>query len=164
MNGYLIDSNILIVSKKNYRQKYFPVIWNFFKDSGDIFVLDRVYDELMSMDDDLTEWVKTTYKTAKVTADESVGEYREVSDYLIKSNHWTAAGYDQWIMNYTKADPWLIAYAKKECLTIITDERNAGPNGSASDNEPKIPFVASALGVRTLNFWDFLDEKGFIAK
>lgn len=30
MNGYLVDSNILITSNRRYRQQYFPVVWHFF--------------------------------------------------------------------------------------------------------------------------------------
>ncbi len=30
MNGYLVDTNIFIASNRNYRQEFFPVVWNFF--------------------------------------------------------------------------------------------------------------------------------------
>lgn len=74
---------------------------------------------------------------------------------------WTAAGYGQWTFDYTKADPWLIACAKQEDYVMVTDERNTGPNGKATPSEPKIPFVAKALGVQTVDFWKFLDLEHF---
>lgn len=52
MNGYLIDTNILINSNRYYRQKFFSVVWNFFLTMPNFYMLDRVYDELISKKDD----------------------------------------------------------------------------------------------------------------
>ncbi|TNL00720.1 DUF4411 family protein [Lactiplantibacillus pentosus] len=56
-----------------------------------------------------------------------------------------------------------MACAKQEDYAIVTDERNTGPNGKATPSEPKIPFVAKALGVQTVDFWKFLDLEHFKA-
>ncbi|WP_273753449.1 DUF4411 family protein [Leuconostoc mesenteroides] len=163
MSGYLIDSNILIVSSRNYRQKFFPIIWQFFKNNNQIYVLDKVYSELVCIDDDLGKWVKDNYERIKIISDSSIIEYRKVVRYLVESGKWNPAGYQQWTMNSDKADPWLIAVAMKNDLTIITDEKLKGPNGSPVDNEPKIPFVAKNFNVKTLTFWEFLEDQNFVA-
>lgn len=163
MNGYLIDSNILIVSNRQYRQKYFPIVWNFFKNNDEIYVLDKVYNELVGIDDELGNWIKSNYNKIKLVSNSSVLEYKKVVTYLVDSGKWNPAGYEQWTMDSNKADPWLIAAAMEHDLTIITDERRSGPNGSPVNNEPKIPFVAKEFNVKTLNFWEFLENQNFVA-
>ncbi len=163
MNGYLVDSKILINSNRNYRQKFFPVVWHFFLTVPNFYVIDRVYDELISKDDDLCDWTKQHYSKKWIPANDYILEYARVNQYLSKSGLWTPAGYQEWTSNYHKADPWLIACAMKNSYTIITDEKNTGPNGAASDNEPKIPFVANHFNVPTIDFWQFLSDKKFIA-
>lgn len=164
MSGYLIDSNILIVSNRNYRQDFFPVVWNFFKNNTDIYVLDRVYNEVIKVDDDLCNWAKNNYKNKVLSIDEYVPEYTKVVGYVSSSRNWTQAGYELWTTDADKADPWLIACALKKHLTIITDEKNTGPNGHPTNNEPKIPFVAEHFGVPTINFWELLNNKHFKAQ
>lgn len=164
MSGYLIDSNILIVSNRNYRQEFFPVVWNFFKNNQNVFISKPVYSEIVVLQDDLCDWTKINYKNRVVQVDDSVTEYTQVLEYITSSGNWTQAGYEEWSADINKADPWLIAYAKKHDLTIITDENNTGPNGSPTKNEPKIPFVAAHFGVKTINFWEFLQKEHFKAQ
>jgi hypothetical protein len=77
-----VDSNILINSNRNYRQKYFPVVWDFFLNTPDLYMLDRVYRELVSKDDELRAWIKRYYSEKILTADESIAEYQKVNQYL----------------------------------------------------------------------------------
>lgn len=163
MNGYLIDSNILINSNRYYRQEFFPIVWKFFITTPNFYMLDRVYDELTTKDDALSVWTKQNYNKKAILAANSIQEYTQVSSFLSESGLWTPAGYQDWTEKYEKADPWLIACAMKNSYTIITDEKNAGPNGVASNNEPKIPFVANHFEVKINNFWDFLGAEHFIA-
>ncbi|AWI39504.1 DUF4411 family protein [Lactiplantibacillus plantarum] len=164
MSGYLIDSNILIVSNRNYRQDYFPVVWDFFKNNQDVYISNYVYDELLKLDDDLCQWTKNNYKDRVLPLEDSVTEYTKVINYVVSSGKWKPAGYEQWSNDVDKADPWLIAYALKHGFTIVTDENNTGPNGGSTNNEPKIPFVASYFKVDTINFWELLNRKHFKAQ
>lgn len=163
MSGYLVDSNILINSNRNYRQQFFPIVWQFYLNMPNFYMIDRVYDELLTKDDDLKKWTKQNFATHKILADTCIAEYTQVVKYLTDSNLWTAAGAQQWKDDPSKADPWLIACAMKNSYTIITDENDTGPNGKPTDNEPKIPFVAKHFGVPTISFWSFLDRSHFIA-
>lgn len=163
MNGYLIDSNILINSNRFYRRQFFPVVWHFFLKVPNFYMLDRVYEELISKPDDLRDWTKHNYSKRVTTADDCIPEYTQISKYLSESGLWTPAGYQEWTSKYEKADPWLIACAMKNSYTIITDENNTGPNGKASNNEPKIPFVAKHFDVPTQSFWEFLNQEQFVA-
>lgn len=163
MSGYLIDANILIVSNRNYRQAFFPVVWNFFKNNDAVFVSKHVYDEILTLDDDLCAWTKQNYQSRIVYGDDSIVEYTRVIEYVTSSGQWNAAGYEQWSIDERKADPWLIATALKRDLTIVTDENNTGPNGRPTNNEPKIPFVAHHFDVKTIDFWTLLGEEHFQA-
>lgn len=127
-------------------------------------MIGQVFKELESKNDELSDWIKKNYLNNTVSVDDCIPEYVKVTEYVSQSNLWTAAGYEEWTMKYEKADPWLIASAMKHSYTIITDERDTGPNGNRTDNEPKIPFVAKHFNVPTINFWDFLSANHFIAK
>ncbi|ARY92783.1 MULTISPECIES: DUF4411 family protein [Lacticaseibacillus] len=164
MNGYLLDSDIWIISNRHYRQRFFPIVWHFFLNTEHLYMLDRVYEEITTKDDELSVWVKEHFKGKTIVSDLFVTEYQVVTQYLMTSQKWTAAGYEQWTGDYQKADPWLIACALNKKMTIITNENMTGPNGLASKAEPKIPYVANQLGVATMNFWDFLANEKFIAE
>ena len=51
-----------------------------------------------------------------------------------------------------EADPYLIAFCKVHNCTLITNEGKEKPN--------KIPAVAKKNGVRCINVYDFLEERG----
>mgnify|MGYP003602747825 CR=1 FL=1 len=55
-----------------------------------------------------------------------------------------------------EADPYLIAYCKVHKCVLITNENQNKPN--------KIPAVAKKNGVRCINIYDFLEERGLILK
>lgn len=159
---YLIDANIFISSNTHYKPEFFPVLWDFFEKNENVYILDKVYDEILAGDDNLVEWVKMN-KRKIIKSDIAINEYSKVANYLKTSNNWEIAAYEDWTSNYSKADPWLIACALNQDMTIVTNENNKGPNGHKSNNEPKIPFVANAVGAATINFWEFLQQENFKA-
>lgn len=118
---------------------------------------------MVSKGDTLSNWTRQNYNKKTIIADDSIQEYAQVSSFLSESDLWSPAGYQEWTEKYEKADPWLIACAMKNSYTIITDERNTGPNGITSNNEPKIPFVANHFNVKIANFWSFLGTEHFVA-
>lgn len=164
MNGYLLDANIFINANRYYKREFFPIVWNFFRNTPEVLMLDRVYREIVALDDELSEWAKVYYKNNSISADQFIVEYQQVSEYLVGSQKWEPAGYEQWTNDYEKADPWLIACAKHNNYCIVTDENKKGPNGNKTANEPKIPFVAEQLSVSTINFWTFLRKEQFSAR
>lgn len=159
---YLIDSNILINSNRHYKQKFFPVVWDFFL-NNDVYLIDKVYDELKDKDDELSEWIKNNCKNHVIDSSFSILEYKEVANFLETSGKWKDSAIQSWIGEDWKADPWLISCAKHNSYTIITDEKDTGPD-SISKAEPKIPYVAKKLGVKVVNFWTFLENNNFKAK
>ena len=63
------------------------------------------------------------------------------------------------------ADPWIIASAKANCYTIVTEEIPSGglsiktPNKSA-----KIPDVAKYFDVKTVNIFDMMRKLHMVIK
>lgn len=62
MNGYLLDSDIWIISNRHYRQRFFPIVWHFFLNTEHLYMLDRVYEEITTKDDELSVWSKSTLR------------------------------------------------------------------------------------------------------
>lgn len=140
------------------------MVWKFFNTNPDIYILDRVYNEITDIEDDLSNWFKNNYSNRLIDSKLSVNEYIKVTTYLMNSGKWTEAGYNEWTEVEGKADPWLIACALQNNYCIVTNERNKGPNGAITSLEPKIPFVANAFKVKTIDFWGFLGETQFKAQ
>lgn len=61
--------------------------------------------------------------------------------------------------NDTIADGWLIAIAKKEGYTIVTDEvKNPNLNKISPSKSCKIPDIAADFGIRCLTMLEFFKE------
>lgn len=61
----------------------------------------------------------------------------------------------------TKADPWLIAAAMAKNAIVVTNEQAVHPiPNNPLKKEPKIPDVAEAMGVRSINLREFYDASG----
>lgn len=71
-----------------------------------------------------------------------------------------AAAHPEWVQGQlNEADPFVIAHAKAENSTIVTEESRKGPN--TLDKNQKIPNVAEEHGVKTIKFFDYVREQGW---
>lgn len=162
MTKYLIDSNALIDSyDKLYPINVFGSMWDWILTSEKFFITKQVYDELMIYDGELKLWIQNNFdKNKLVDPYIATEEYSKVADFLVSSGYWSDAGSNQWLYE-SKADPWLIAYGMydSDCI-IVTHENSSKPNPNSNSNkEPKIPFVAENMNVRTQYLWEvFLNE------
>lgn len=162
---FLIDSSALITP---YRQYYafdlVPSFWAKLKEcfeSGDIVILDRVWNELEKggSEDDLSSWLKDnkssvsicTYKTEKV-----IKNYADVLQYIQTSDLYYESAIAAWALEEV-ADPWLIAAARANDYTIVTEEQGSkGISPKQKNKDPKIPDVAKALGVDTIPLFEMM--------
>ena len=116
---------------------------------GTVVVLDMVKAEVLQGTDDLSNWMGSLeigdYLDRRQP--DIIAKYTEVLTHLQTNPCYHEAALHEWA-KATVADPWLIAAAAVKGYTIITLEK---PNTSLSPNapskKPKIPDVASALGV-----------------
>lgn len=92
-----------------------------------------------------------------------VGEWGEVLSHFAASPFYSdkALFSERGWANEGIADGWLIAIAKKDGLTIVTDEvANPGLNRVNPSKSCKIPDVARGMGVRCISMLTFFKEVG----
>lgn len=172
-NLFLLDSDIFIKSHRLYHPfayQEFHAFWKWLEKMvsiGEAQMLDSVYKELTHKDsngksDKLAQWVEATFSDSLVgqKTDEILSAYAQVQDYLVTCGCYRPQSYALWEPE-DKADPWLIAAAKVLHATIVTEEQAANPTPSQpTKKEPKIPDVAHALDVPTMNLRTFYDASG----
>lgn len=166
---FLIDANALITPYRFYYAfDLAPSFWeklaNEFKNNR-IVLLDKVKDELLKGEDDLTNWIKENeeiinvcnYKTESVIAN-----YQSVLQYIQTSGLYKESALAAWVPANI-ADPWLIAAAKANGYTVVTLEAPSGGLSTKTPNkEAKIPDVAKALGVKTSSLFEMMRTLGIV--
>lgn len=162
---FLIDSSALIAPYRLYYAfDIAPSFWKYLKEcfeSGKIVLLDKVLSELKKggEEDDLSRWVKEnedlftilTFKTESI-----ITNYSVVLRYLQTSGLYYESAIAEWAIE-SIADPWIIAAARANDYTIVTEEK--GSNGISISNKnkrPKIPDVAKALGVESISLFEMM--------
>ncbi|PKV05398.1 DUF4411 family protein [Bifidobacterium pseudolongum] len=169
---YLVDSNVLISAHRvhyPFSTRIFHPFWQTLEQAasdGKLLMLDVVYDELVPKHtpinerDLLAQWTEAVFRDTILNrkTDAIFATYAEVQDYLVACKCYQPAAVNLWSAE-SKADPWLIAAAKVHGAIIVTDEGMDRPTPKQPiKKEPKIPDVASALGVRTCTTRQLLDD------
>lgn len=166
---FLIDANALMTPYRFYYAfDIAPSFWDKLADAfkrKQILLLDKVKDEVLKGDDDLTKWIKDNeeiidvcdYKTASV-----ISNYQAVLQYIQTCGLYRESALAAWVPTNI-ADPWLIAAAKANNYTIVTLE---APSGGLSTKTPnrsaKIPDVARALDVKTISLFEMMRSIGIV--
>jgi len=159
-NVYVIDTSALINLKDrfDYSNPVFKAIWDEIEDlikSDYLITINFVEEEINSylgQNDFLIDWIKSLKKKKRFVKkiDENV-----INESISIIN----AEYNSGFLNKKKladgkneADPYLIAYCKKNGFKLISDERKFVSN--------KIPEVAKKNGVHCINLYEFFEERG----
>lgn len=144
--NYTLDTNILIGMVQRYPRDIFPSVWEALEssiDDGDACICQAVLDETDRAGDELHAWAKSyPYFACAITSEEVklVG--------VISRDH------PGWVREQLNAaDPFVIAHAKAESRTIVTEENRKGPN--TEDRNQKIPNVAEEHSVECIKFFEF---------
>jgi len=159
---FLIDSSALMTPFRFYYAfDLVPMYWRELKkhlSSGRIVMLDVVKDEIDAGKDDLAVWLSEVEGLTvihKVT-EQTVREYQEVMQYVATSGYYKESAFSAWAPNNV-ADPWLIASAKANGYTLVTQEVKSGGLSKKNPNKSaKIPDVAELLGVKTIGLYDMM--------
>ena len=149
---FLIDANALMTPYRFYYAfDIAPSFWDKLADAfkrKQILLLDKVKDEVLKGDDDLTKWIKDNeeiidvcdYKTASV-----ISNYQAVLQYIQTCGLYRESALAAWVPANI-ADPWLIAAAKANNYTIVTLEApSVGLSTKTPNRSAKIPDVASIV-------------------
>lgn len=167
---FLIDSNALITPFRFYYAfDLVPPYWKELKkhlDSGEEVILDAVKDEIEKGQDDLSKWLSSVSHLAivpKIT-EQTVKEYQNVMQFVASSGYYTERALTTWAPENI-ADPWLIASAKANGYTLVTQEvRSRGLSKKTPNRSAKIPDVAEYLGVKAIDIFEMMRRLGIIIR
>ena len=148
---YSADTSAFIQPwRKYYPIDVFPSFWDMMDSligRGDLVAIDEVLVELEKKDDEVLQWVRRRNELIVPISDSIQYAVRQVlreHPRLVDTRR-----------NRSGADPFVIALAMVEGLTVVTDEQ---PTGSA--DRPKIPDVCNHLGVHWVGIIDLIRAEG----
>lgn len=161
---YLLDTNIYIsFYERYYPRKFFPTFWKNFIPifQKKVIVPDIVVAENYQSTWFVNEFLNDNYTRDIVKHKDYANEWAEVLQYISESGY-----YNELALTSNKAwtheniaDGWIIAIAKKDNLTIVSNEsHNINLSIQNPNRNPKIPDVAKALGVNCITMLDFFGE------
>jgi len=148
---YVLDSSVYISAKNLYYPfEVCPGFWEWIllaNSQGKLFSPDRVRDELLRQQDELTGWVRGSGSTLFVPMDNaSNGALRQVSEYL-NSNFDVAQ-----VANFCRgADYHLVAMGLGKGWTVVTQESRR--------QKVNIPEVCRGLGVKCMTVFEMLKRE-----
>jgi hypothetical protein len=149
---YTLDTNILVGLVRLYPRDIFPAMWANIESSvreGDSCICEAILREVHRGGDDLHKWAKDLPGFVCPATDEELAVVAEI-----------AVAHPGWVQGQlNEADPFVIAHAKTEKSTIVTEEARKGPN--TLDKNQKIPNVADEHGVETVRFFDYVRSHGW---
>jgi len=154
-NNYVVDTDVLITLMTYHPQDKpaYQAIWDEIETlikQENIFSTMVVYDEIikyLGKNDQLKKWAISHKKRFFISPNQETWQLaqdiiKKFPDLLNKKKLQTGE---------PDADPFLIALAKSEGATIITQERKDLPN--------KIPMVALHYSVKSIDLYEFFEER-----
>lgn len=157
---YCIDTSGLTNGWKNYSPDFLPDLWKDIEDlidGGGLISAEEVLRELEVGGDDLYQWALKRPVMFVPSAD--IGIQQAVAQILSNPEHAKLIPLNSTAK--TIADPYVIATAKVQGCTVISNERL---QLSPSPNKTKIPNVCQDLGITHLTFLEFIKAQGWIYK
>ena len=162
MAKYLLDSNIFIQAHRMYYPfDVVPGFWNKIlelSNKGIIISIDKVKKELCETNnpDELSAWCEDKLDSSFFADSSScVDIYSQIANWVHLNPRFLQSAKDEFLTT-DLADPWLIAYAKKHGLTIVTHEVSQPQR----KNKIKIPEPCIYFEVRYLSPIEMFREIG----
>jgi Domain of unknown function (DUF4411) len=159
---YLLDANFFIEAhRKSYPMDVFPSFWQkvrIMAENGQICSIDKVKKELFDNEDALKTWCEQNlFDEFFQNSATAMPDYALVVKWAYSkiNNPYSQSALDVFL-HADEADAFLIAFAKKHHLSLVTNEVPA-PNSKKS---VKIPDACQALGIRTIGSVQLFRELG----
>lgn len=157
MKTYIFDSNVIIDLKK-FNTTVFKSLWNniySMVDNDTIFSVSEVQREISKIDDSVNKKWKNIHNDC--------GFFVDLSEKDNAIEYWEAMGELESFETFQRhgenkslwADPYLIAIGMVDDSIVVTNER------MTSNPESKIPFVCEQIGVKCLNFDEFMIHRSW---
>ena len=167
---FLLDSNAFMTPFRFfYAFDLVPAYWKELEkhiNAGRVVVLDAVKDEIEKGQDDLSDWLSSVdnLKVVPKVTEQTVKAYQEVMNFVASSGYYKESAVTTWAPANI-ADPWLIASAKTNSYTLVTEEVKSGGLSKKTPNKSaKIPDIAEYLGVKTIGVFDMMRKLGIQIK
>lgn len=135
---------------RRYPPDIFPPIWKWLEErieSGTISAIDEVKHEILRQEDDLTGWAKAQ-EGLFVPADEAVQQALR----QVLATFPNLADHER---DRSGADPWVVAHALANGLSVVTYEV------MGKQSKPKIPNACQHFGIPCVTLVDVLRQTGF---
>ncbi len=149
---YTLDTNILIGLVQRYPRDILPAMWEHIESSvadGDSCICEAILREVRRGGDELHTWAKNLNGFVCPATDDELATVAEI-----------ALAHPEWVQGQlNEADPFIIAHAKFEESTIVTEENRKGPN--TEDRNQKIPNIADEHDVETIKFFAYVRNQGW---
>ncbi|MDX1471042.1 MAG: DUF4411 family protein [Flavobacteriaceae bacterium] len=162
MTRYLLDTNFFIQAHRSYYPldvvESFWVRTEELAREGHIISIDKVKKEIYdksSHEDELKLWCidnlddQFFYRT-----DEALPQYIQIVQWVNTMRHQYLDSAIEEFLQADLADPWLVAYAMKEDLVIVTYEKSA----PGAKKRVKIPEVCNHFGIRFVDTIEMMRE------
>ncbi len=158
---YVLDADVFIRAKREYYA--FDLAPQFWEElarraaNGQVLSVDKVAGELSRFEDELSRWAANDFSEAFATTDDdSVLEwYRQLMAWAQAHGQYRDAAKREFA-NGDNADPWIVAYAKAEGCTVVTNEK-ARPE---SKKRIPIPNACNAFNVPYCTLFVMMREIG----
>lgn len=163
MQMYLVDSNFFIQAHRAiYPLDIATGFWNKVKllaDSGTIFSIDKVKNELYNKNDELENWCKGNLPDSFFKdSSEILKEYSQITTWAVsKADHYLPNALSEFL-DADEADAFIVAYAlsDKDNITIVTQEVSQ-PNRK---NRIKIPEPCNEFDIKYINTIEMFRQLG----
>ena len=149
---YLLDANVFIQAKNlHYGFDFCPAFWDWLiaqNESGEVFSIEKVGDELKSGADELAAWAGGLGKKFYLEPDATrFGVFGRVSDWAISHQYEQAA-----VSTFLQiADYYLVAQALTRSFVVVTHEIP-----SLSTKKIKIPDACIGLSLKCITPFEML--------
>ena len=150
--SYLLDANVFMAAKNlHYGLDFCPAFWDWLVhkgNTGSVFTIDKVADEIEAGQDELSDWAKNHgHALFRRTPPTLAPQFTQVSTWAT-SQHYTPAAINTFLQ---AADFYLLAHALAGNHVVVTHEVPSNSPGRI-----KIPNACVGLGVRFMTPYQML--------
>ncbi len=154
--AYLLDANVFIAAKNlHYGFDFCPAFWDWLireNQAGRVFSIERVQDELATVEDPLAEWAGQRADGFFLPLEEAaLPALGAVAEWVNGHESYTPAAKSTFLQ---VADYYLVAQALAGGHVVVTHEQPAN-----SVQRVKIPNVCLGLKIKYLNPYDMLRKE-----
>lgn len=144
---FTLDTNILVGLNRLYPRDIFPGLWDSVEASvaaGQSCICEAVLKEVYRGGDELHAWAKNLPDFVCTTTQSEFATVKQIAD-----------DHPGWVQDQkNEADPFVVAHAKNEPSTIVSEEGRKGPG--TLDKNQKIPNIADEHGVGVVTFFEYV--------